>query len=226
MNENEFMLKHERGAHSPNTPENKDVRVQSVNCDGTPVAAPTPLQSALQIFWQKLYAAENAGDKTARWRSDIYEELWQAAIDSTKAPEGEFPKHLTEHPHRLWYLQNWANRCAAFYRSPIYLCGSALIEFNENPRDWDLRMYMADDEFERRFGPVDKWVEEGGTGDWTEVRWRWSQTCVKECKDAWFAMKLNVDFQIYPVSHCEKAYSRQRKVRLDTHKFPFRRDEI
>lgn len=98
-------------------------------------------------------------------------------------------------------LKCYAKRVAKFYRLPIYLVGSALIDANEKPRDWDLRMRMPDDRFRERFGDPLKWTIEGQTGQWTDVRWQWSNECTKRSREAWRACRVLVDFQIYPPSY-------------------------
>jgi hypothetical protein len=121
--------------------------------------------------------------------------------------------------HRLMLLR-FANEMAGFYQSPVYLCGSALAKVD--PRDIDIRIQLADDEFGRRYGgsmhpeaAVRKWIEQGLTGDWSPIRWRWSSDCTKRCKHAWKLTNLNVDFQVYPASWCEQQYGNEPRLRLD-----------
>lgn len=90
-----------------------------------------------------------------------------------------------------------------------------MIDHNVHPRDWDLRIEMPDEDFTRRFSSAMEWITEGGTGQWTIIRWTWSDECVKRTKDAWAATGLNVDFQIYPKTQCQ-SYRGKPKVRLDT----------
>ena len=122
------------------------------------------------------------------------------------------PEHVKE---RLPHLRRWANRLAGYYGCHIYLTGSALFGDNAKPRDWDIRIEMPDSDFEVRFGNVQDWVNEGGSGQWTDVRWRWSRQCVKDTKAGWYATGLNIDFQIYPKSHCRRLYAKFPKYRLD-----------
>ena len=128
------------------------------------------------------------------------------------------PSHLTQNTTRKIRLRRWANLLRGLYGVPIYLCGSALIECNKNPRDWDIRVEMPDEDFRRRFGDPQKWEEEESTGQWTEVRYRWSDECVKRSKEGWRAVDLNMDFQIYPLSYCERLYRKRPKIKLDTFK--------
>jgi len=48
-----------------------------------------------------------------------------------------------------------ATKLAGRYGHPVYLCGSALIDHNEFPRDWDVRMMLPDDEFAAHFGSAE-----------------------------------------------------------------------
>lgn len=116
----------------------------------------------------------------------------------------------------LGRLRAWADGIAGFYGAPVYLVGSALQDHNEHPRDWDIRVEMPDDDFSARFGSVEAWTTEAVTGQWGECRWRWSAECVKRTRDAWRWAMVNVDFQIYPLTHAERAYGKMPKLRLDS----------
>jgi hypothetical protein len=131
-----------------------------------------------------------------------------------ETPRCELPAHIT--PGRLAQMQRWANRLRGRYGVPVYLVGSALREDNPDPRDWDFRLTLPDEDFALRFGPVDEWRDEGYTGDWTRTRFRWSDQCVKDTKDAVAWMHLNADVQIYPASHVAELYADQPRVRIDT----------
>lgn len=125
------------------------------------------------------------------------------------------PGHVTN--GRLFQLRRWANMLRGHYGLPVFLCGSALLENNPEPRDWDIRIEMPDKEFSTRFGDSKKWRDEGVSGEWTRVRWRWSDECVKQTKHGWKWTSLNIDFQIYPKSYCkEESFDFQPKARLDT----------
>lgn len=125
----------------------------------------------------------------------------------------ELPAHVAA---QMWKLRRWANRVRGRYGVPIYLCGSALRADNPDPRDWDVRIMLPDDEFALRFGPVDEWRHEGGTGQWTRTRFRWSDQCVKDTNDfnAW--CHLPGDVQIYPESHAAIMYADLPRLRIDT----------
>lgn len=94
-------------------------------------------------------------------------------------------------------LVRWANSIRGLYGQPVYLVGSQ-ITGKENPRDVDVVCAIPDDEFTIRFGDVNDWMQEGGTGLWTEIRWKWSDECIKRWKEASLETGLNVDFKIQP----------------------------
>ena len=124
------------------------------------------------------------------------------------------PEHVKKY---LPELQRWANRVRGLYGTPVYLVGSALTGSKPNPRDWDIRISMPDADFKIRFGDPTQWEREGNTGQWTALRWKWSDECVKQTKDAWRYTGLNVDFQIYPASHVRRLYPKVfPKLRIDT----------
>jgi hypothetical protein len=119
------------------------------------------------------------------------------------------------HGYMMHRLHAEANGIRGLYGVPVYLCGSALMDTNEKPRDWDFRITLADADFEMRYGVVDEWVKQGQSGYWTDVRWRWSDDCVKRSKAASAHLGLNVDFQAYPASYA-KRFKGQPRLRLDT----------
>lgn len=123
------------------------------------------------------------------------------------------PPHVAA---QMWKLRRWANRLRGRYGVPIYLCGSALREDNPDPRDWDIRIMLPDDDFALRFGPVEEWRAEGCTGNWTRTRFRWSDQCVKDTKDFAAWVHLNGDVQIYPESHAATMYGDKPRVRIDS----------
>lgn len=124
------------------------------------------------------------------------------------------PKHVQDNLNRL---RRWANTLRQLYPdTPIYLVGSALSGSNPNPRDWDIRIIVPDEEFVIRFGNVEEWEIEGATGEWTDIRWKWADECIKRVKSGWGATGLNIDFQIYPESHTKRVYPDDLpKLRLD-----------
>lgn len=111
-------------------------------------------------------------------------------------------------------LLRFANEMAGCYQSPVYLCGSALV--TPDPRDIDLRIQLDDAEFALRYGgSAQQWADEGLTGAWTELRWRWSADCTKRTKRAWKLANANVDFQVYPAGWCAARYAAAPRLRLD-----------
>lgn len=124
------------------------------------------------------------------------------------------PEHLRRNRDRLRLMRRRAREIARFYCVPVWLCGSALLDCNAKPRDWDIRLTLPDDDFARRYGDPEKWEREGSTGEWTDVRWRWSNDCVKRSKQESLALGLNIDLQIYPASHAI-VYRYEPRYRLD-----------
>lgn len=135
---------------------------------------------------------------------------WLPAIDGAPAW-----LNSDEHYRERWALIHWANGTRGLYGVPIYLVGSALGEDNPTPRDWDIRCCFPDEDFKARFGDPWIWEEEGANGLWTDIRWRWSDECVKRTKGAWKCTELNVDFQIQ-TENSWAAYGFQPRVQLDT----------
>jgi hypothetical protein len=81
----------------------------------------------------------------------------------------------------------------------ITLEGSAL--YKENPRDWDLRMYVPDIMFEWEYClTAQKFVTEGRSGQWSESRWRWANDCVRIARLLANISGKNVDFRLLPES--------------------------
>lgn len=105
----------------------------------------------------------------------------------------EFPLNKN-HP-----LMIWANSIRVHYGYPVYLVGSQLTD-KENPRDVDVICAIPDDEFTSKFGDVNKWIEEGLTGQYSEIRLKWIDECIKRWKEAVIETNLNIDFKIQPES--------------------------
>ena len=133
-------------------------------------------------------------------------------------PKG-VPAHIRDREDAqlfFWRMYREANGIRGLYGCPVYLCGSALRDDNADPRDWDFRVSMPDAAFALRFGPVGEWLREGETGNWGRTRWRWSDECVKRSKRASADLRLNVDFQIYPLSYARTFYHHLPRLQLDT----------
>lgn len=108
------------------------------------------------------------------------------------------PQHLRENHGNRFLLMRWANFVRGYYGVPVYLVGSALLDFNSRPRDWDVRIFIDNEQFARRFGDRDQWEKERTSGMWTDVSWKWSDECVKRSREGAEHTHLNVDFQILP----------------------------
>jgi hypothetical protein len=123
------------------------------------------------------------------------------------------PKHLKSNEPRLFLLRRWANLLAARFGASVYLVGSALRDDNANPRDWDVRIPLTNEQFALRYATAgqrvrmsgsqiaDLWNEQyyGRTGDDRRVYWRWTRECQRTGKEAFRKyLGLYVDFQAYP----------------------------
>lgn len=126
------------------------------------------------------------------------------------------PSHLKSNPELLRNFRSQANGLRGLYGEPVYLVGSALLEPNTKPRDWDIRIELPDDVFSVKYGNIDDWITEGENGNWSQVRWRWSDDCVKQSRKISAALGLNVDFQVYPIGYAKMFYWKQPRARLDT----------
>ncbi len=115
-------------------------------------------------------------------------------------------------------LRRWANSIRGFYGHPVYLVGSQLTD-KPNPRDVDVVCIIPDEQFALRFGDHKKWEEEGASGMWTDIRWKWSDECVKRFEEASKETELYVDFKIIPQSDHNRYSIKNEKYppyRLDT----------
>lgn len=127
------------------------------------------------------------------------------------------PRRVSPVVKQYWSrLQLLGNCLRGLYGAPVFLCGSALRTDNDDPRDFDIRIELPEADFEKRYGSVGKWMDEGGTGRWTRVRWQWSDDCVKGSRDGWERTRLNIDLQIYPRPYSRALYGKKRKIRLDS----------
>lgn len=120
----------------------------------------------------------------------------------------------------LLMVLRFANEMAGWYQQPVWVCGSALEK--TDPRDIDLRINLPDADFALRYAGamsaemvVKKWTEQGLTGAWTQIRWRWSADCVKRVMRAWKLTNINIDFQVYPQSWVLEMYGSKSHVRID-----------
>ncbi len=125
------------------------------------------------------------------------------------------PEHLANRRELLHHLRRWANIVYAQYGAPVYLCGSALRTDNENPRDWDIRVRLPSKVFTVRYGSPDEWWQEGQTGFWTQIRWRWVDDCRKQSERGAHYTGLNIDFEVLPPAFWRR-YKNEPKLRIDT----------
>lgn len=115
-------------------------------------------------------------------------------------------------------LTKWSNQISGFYGHPIYLVGSQ-ITGSDSPRDVDIICPIPNKEFELRYGDINEWLTEGGTGIWTDIRWKWANDCTKRSLDGMRCTDLKIDFKVQPMAafngyqHIHKEFP---PVRLDT----------
>jgi len=125
-----------------------------------------------------------------------------------------WPKHVTKEFRKK--LQHVGNGLRGLYGAPVYLVGSALLDSNMYPRDWDIRIMLSDAEFTRRYGNPQTWHAEQAHKNWTRISWRWSDDCVKQSKVESSILGVLVDFQVYPLSIYRKSFRHRPRLRLDT----------
>lgn len=129
------------------------------------------------------------------------------------APLTRPPLHLRNNAPRLFLLRRWARVIHARYGGGVYLVGSATRDDNADPRDWDVRVRLTNDQFADRYAParlrarmtgrqlVDLWEEQYyGRADADRVLyWRWLRDCQAAGKEAFHRyLHLYVDFQTHP----------------------------
>jgi hypothetical protein len=76
--------------------------------------------------------------------------------------------------------------------------GSSLVK--ENPRDWDLLLFIPDDVFSKLYLEPKRFLEEGKTGAWSSERWDWAKDCVEIGRTLANISNKNIDFKIFPES--------------------------
>lgn len=114
-------------------------------------------------------------------------------------------------PNAQKALETWSKRLKRRFGTQIYLVGSAL--HKSDPRDYDVRVLLSKSRFAALYGDEDQWIEEGRSGHWSGMRWRWSADCVKYARSAALATDLNVDFQVYPPKYWRK-FAKLPRIRL------------
>lgn len=85
----------------------------------------------------------------------------------------------------------------------VKLVGSTLTK--RTPRDLDLVLVIPTRLFVRLFGSVKQWLDEGETGRWSAIRYRWSDRCVRisHALERRIGATKPVDFKIVPASAAE-----------------------
>jgi hypothetical protein len=139
-----------------------------------------------------------------------------------------WPEHLRDNVERRYVLRRFANGMRGLFGQPVYLVGSALLDGNSKPRDWDIRIVLPDRHFVLRYGGgrmgvaadgvlqvIHDWNQQALTGDWRSVRWRWSDDCVKYSLNGMRDTGLNIDFQVYPQWHANQVYHGKPRLQID-----------
>lgn len=115
--------------------------------------------------------------------------------DTVKIPDEVLAFPEASRAVELWArMRHWAVYMAARYNGPVYLVGSCLRE--GAPRDVDIRVVVADDEFCARyhFSHYDRFTEDDSQ--------RWIDDLAKRNGELVRDFRINADFQVYPASHC------------------------
>ena len=89
----------------------------------------------------------------------------------------------------------------AFTDGKIVVVGSTLAR---TPRDLDVVHFIPLEQFEEEFGDFKTFLHEGKTGQWTDIRLRWSDTCIRQgrvleerIKEG--LRKYPLDYKIFPM---------------------------
>ncbi len=132
------------------------------------------------------------------------------------------PEHLSRQAELMHALRRWANIVYAQYGVPVYLCGSVLKHDVNDPRDWDVRIRLPKAQFAVRYGSPEVWWEEGQTGFWSSIRWRWVDDCKKQARRGAKYTGLNIDFEVHPPMFWDRHRS-EPKLRIDTRRERWKR---
>lgn len=114
---------------------------------------------------------------------------------------------------RIRFRRN-ANSLVGRYGAHVFLVGGALED--EEPRDYDVRIILPDDDFRRLYGghPLDdKPVE--SCFDYQMWEWRRAYDGLKQSRLMTVRMSVPVDFQVQAESEA-RVYDRRPVVRLDS----------
>jgi hypothetical protein len=128
------------------------------------------------------------------------------------------PEHIANNPGLVFDLRRVGNFMADYYRAPVYLVGSALRK--ADPRDWDIRVILSDDEFTRRFGDVKEWESQHIAGSYGKIGWLVSEENHKKSRELQKQMHGKfVDFKVLPESYFNSRWKEELghpKLRIDT----------
>ena len=126
---------------------------------------------------------------------------------------------------------------AALLGGESYLVGSALRPDNPEPRDWDVRLLMANEGFALRYWPKElradeseqnqnqlltQWRLQRDTGLYDVSYWRWADEMVRYSDMGRKHTGLNIDFQAYPTRWFDTFGAEEGRLRLDTRGRNFR----
>ena len=75
--------------------------------------------------------------------------------------------------------ERYRNMKVQFTNGIIVIVGSTLIR---TPRDLDVVHFIPMKQFEKEFGNFKTFLQEGKTGQWTDIRLRWSDLCIEQGK--------------------------------------------
>jgi hypothetical protein len=114
----------------------------------------------------------------------------------------DWPAHLRNKPDVRAALRKEADELRDVYGVPVWLVGSALIDSNEWPRDWDIRITLEPVRMVQLYSVA-------------EMRSRWLAD--RHRQSDWLSRRLwlNVDFQTYPATHLDR-FTGKPRFRLDT----------
>jgi hypothetical protein len=124
------------------------------------------------------------------------------------------PADVLDCPADSYAMVAWAklvhSRFAAYiaarYNGPVFLVGSALRV--PNPRDIDVRVVIADAEFDGRYG-------RGATIAWRKgepIPQPWIDDMAKRNGELARLHRMNADFQVYPAGACIQYHKQPRVV--------------
>lgn len=119
----------------------------------------------------------------------------------------DWPAHLRNKPDLRAALRKEADRLRDLYSAPaVWLVGSALIDSNEWPRDWDIRITLRGVELAQLYSGLRRGRDMMVTALYDYIE----QSRILSGK-----LGLNVDFQVYPANYLFR-FTGKPRFRLDT----------